>query len=112
SGDLGRAMVKAKEMSRLLSVTMVLLTGLTLWQSRATLAEVGYWFFLILLICAPVVYPWYLLWVLCFVPLIRGPQGLTGLVWSGTVALSYLLWRTDDWTMPKRALLCEYVPVF
>jgi Glycosyltransferase family 87 len=111
SGDLGRAMVRAKEMSRLLSVSMVLLTGLGLWQSRANLAEVGYWFFLILLICAPVVYPWYLLWILCFVPLLRGPQGFTGLVWSGTVALCYVLWRTSDWRMPPDALRWEYYPV-
>jgi hypothetical protein len=110
-GDLGRSMVRAKEMSRLLSVTMVLLTGLALWQNRATLAEVGYWFFLILLICAPVAYPWYLLWVICFVPLLRGAQGVTGLVWSGSIALCYLLWRTNDWIMPPAALLWEYVPV-
>jgi hypothetical protein len=111
TGDLGRAMVRAKEMSRLFSVTMALLTGLVLWQSRANLAEVGYWFFLILLICAPVVYPWYLLWILCFVPLLRGPQGLTGLAWSGTVALCYVLWRTGDWRMPPDALRWEYYPV-
>src|SRR5207248_5418155 len=34
TSDLGRAMVRAKEMSRLLSVTMVLLIGLGLVQSR------------------------------------------------------------------------------
>ena len=66
---------------------------------------------MILLICAPVVYPWYLLWILCFVPLLRGAQGLTGLVWSGTVALCYVLWRTSDWRMPPDALRWEYYPV-
>ena len=47
-----------------------------------------------------------------FVPLLRGWQGITGLVWSATVGVSYLLWRTSDWVLPTRWLLVEYVPVY
>jgi hypothetical protein len=82
------------------------------WLLRADLIQAGYWIFLVALLFAPVVYPWYLLWVLCFVPFLRGCQGLTGLIWSATVGISYLLWRTSDWILPTRWLLAEYLPVY
>jgi hypothetical protein len=77
------------------------------------LAEAGYWLFMVLLLCAPVVYPWYLIWILAFVPLLRGPQGFAGLVWAATAAMSYTLWRdaTWIWSVHPAWLTAQYLPV-
>jgi hypothetical protein len=113
SGDQGRQMERAKDAARLLAMLAVLSMGLFLWQSRARLAEAGYWLFMVLLLFAPVAYPWYLIWVLGFIPLLRGPQGFAGLVWAATAAMSYTLWRDADWIWSVRPnwLVAEYLPV-
>jgi hypothetical protein len=112
-GDQGRQMERAKDAARLLAFLAVLAMGLFLWQSRARLAEAGYWLFMVLLLCAPVVYPWYLIWILAFVPLLRGPQGFAGLVWAATAAMSYTLWRdaTWIWSVHPAWLTTQYLPV-
>jgi hypothetical protein len=108
----GVAVQRAKDRARLLAGAAVVVTMLVAWLGRADLATAGYWIFLVALLFSPVVYPWYLLWVLCFVPLLRGWQGMTALVWAATVGVSYLLWRTSDWVLPMRWLLVEYAPVY
>lgn len=57
-------------------------------------------------------HPWYLLWMLGFVPLLRGRFGWTGLTWCATVGLSYLAWNGYDSRQPTWAMLVEYTPVF
>ena len=103
---------RAKDRARMLAAAAVVVTMLIAWFGRADLATAGYWIFLVALLFSPVVYPWYLLWVLGFVPLLRGWPGMTALVWAATVGVSYLLWRTSDWVLPTRWLLVEYVPVY
>jgi hypothetical protein len=77
------------------------------------LAEAGYWLFIVLLLTAPVAYPWYLLWVVCFVPLLRGPQGYAALVWSATAAMGYTVWQQTNWswTVLPAWLTAQYLPV-
>ena len=65
--------------------------------------------FLAMLLASPVVYPWYVLWLLCFVPLMRSNAGLAGVVFSGTVIVSYLLWHSNAWTLSTTWQLVEYV---
>ena len=93
-----------------LSVTV--LSALLLWKTRATFIEAGYWLFLIGLLFSPVVYPWYLLWMLCFIPLLRGGHGWTGLIWCATIGVSYAVWHQPQWRLPASLALIEYVPVF
>lgn len=50
-------MERAKDTARLVSLLAVLATGLFLWQSRARLAEAGYWLFVVLLLGTPLAYP-------------------------------------------------------
>jgi alpha-1,6-mannosyltransferase len=113
AGDAGRQMERAKDAARLLALLAVLGTGLLLWQARASLAEAAYWLFLVLLLCAPVAYPWYLLWVVAMTPLLRGGQGWTGLVWAATAGMSYTVWRAapGDWRAPPAWMVGQYVPV-
>jgi hypothetical protein len=105
-------MQRAKEMARLFATIVLLLAAVTLWHRRASTAAAGYWLYLAILLCAPVAYPWYLLWVLCFVPLLNGPQGLAALVWAATAGTCYALWHLPTWEMPPRLLLTEYAPAY
>ena len=111
-GDKGRARERAKQMARLIGVSAMLATALAAWQFRARPAMAGYWLCLVALLVSPVVYPWYLLWPLCFVPLLGGRAGWTVLVWSGTVAVSYALWKQPAWRLTNAQMALEYGIVY
>jgi hypothetical protein len=61
------------------------------------------------LLCAPVVYPWYLLWLL---PFLRSASTLPITVWSVSIIPTYIVWhlRTlgHPWVVPGWVLLLEY----
>jgi len=63
-------------------------------------------------VVAPVMYPWYALWPLAFVPLLRGRAGWAALAWSATLPLGYLVWQRADWRLSGALLLAEYAPVY
>lgn len=104
--------VFAKALARTLPPAAIVIGMVWLWWRRASTAEAGYWLHLVPLLLAPVVYPWYLLWMLCFVPLISSRQAIVGMVWGGTVVISYVLWHQQRWTMPLWAAAAEYLPVY
>ncbi len=111
-GGDGWAMVHAKEHARQFAgASVVVVLGLC-WFFKANIAQAGYWCLLAALLTAPVVYPWYLLWALALVPLLGGRTGWTMLIWSGTAAISYLLWRQPTWNLPTWATYAEYGPVY
>ena len=93
--------------------TAILLTVAWIcWLRRADTAQAGYGCLLVALLAAPVVYPWYLLWVACFIPLLGGRAGWSALLWSGTAAFAYLLWHQPSWNLPAWATWAEYAPVY
>jgi alpha-1,6-mannosyltransferase len=61
------------------------------------------------LLCAPVVYPWYLLWML---PFLRSRSTLPIIVWTVSIIPTYVVWylRTlgRPWVVPGWATLLEY----
>jgi alpha-1,6-mannosyltransferase len=61
------------------------------------------------LLCAPVVYPWYLLWML---PFLRSTSTLPIMVWTVSIIPTYVVWylRTlgHPWSIPGWVLLLEY----
>jgi hypothetical protein len=61
------------------------------------------------LACAPVVYPWYLLWLL---PFLRSTSTLPLMVWSVSILPTYIVWRLrslgHQWQVPGWVLLLEY----
>ncbi|HWP40720.1 MAG TPA: glycosyltransferase 87 family protein, partial [Tepidisphaeraceae bacterium] len=79
-GGDGMNMERAKQGARLLAGVVTLLVAGTLWIRHSDLARAGYWILLVSLLCAPLVYPWYLIWMLGFVPLLAGAGGISGLV--------------------------------
>ena len=61
------------------------------------------------LLCAPVVYPWYLLWML---PFLRSASTLPIMIWTVSIIPTYYVWhlRTLErpWLVPGWIMLLEY----
>jgi hypothetical protein len=61
------------------------------------------------LLCAPVVYPWYLLWLL---PFLRSASTVPIIVWTVSIIPTYYVWylRTlgRPWLVPGWIMLLEY----
>jgi alpha-1,6-mannosyltransferase len=61
------------------------------------------------LLCAPVVYPWYLLWML---PFLRSPSTVPIIIWTVSIIPTYVVWhlRTlgGPWLVPGWVTLFEY----
>jgi hypothetical protein len=61
------------------------------------------------LLCAPVVYPWYLLWTL---PFLRSPSTLPIMVWTVSIIPTYVVWHLRalgrPWLVPGWVTLVEY----
>jgi hypothetical protein len=64
------------------------------------------------LLCAPVVYPWYLLWLL---PFVRSASTLPLIVWTVSVIPAYYVWHLRalgrPWVLPGWIVLLEYAAV-
>ena len=61
------------------------------------------------LLCAPVVYPWYLLWLL---PFLRSATMVPLIVWTVSIIPTYYVWHLravgGPWIVPRWAMLLEY----
>jgi hypothetical protein len=91
----------------------VLLGFLTaIWMRRKSVegsAEAFAWPMAASLLCAPVVYPWYLLWML---PFLRSTSTLPILVWTLSIIPTYYVWhlRTAGrpWAVPGWIMILEF----
>ncbi len=61
------------------------------------------------LLCAPVVYPWYLLWLL---PFMRSASTLPIIIWTVSIIPTYIIWYLRSlgrpWVLPGWVVLLEY----
>ena len=61
------------------------------------------------LLCAPVVYPWYLLWLL---PFTRSLETVPLLIWTVSILPTYIIWHLRaagrPWVLPGWVMLLEY----
>ena len=61
------------------------------------------------LLCAPVVYPWYLLWLL---PFIRSTSTFPIIIWTVSIIPTYYVWHLRalgrPWSVPDWMMLLEY----
>ena len=61
------------------------------------------------LLCAPVVYPWYLLWLL---PFLRSASALPLIIWTVSIIPTYVVWHLRTlgrpWVVPGWIMLLEY----
>ena len=97
-----------------LVVALALLMGFAtaIWLRRKPAAwssDAFAWPMAASLLCAPVVYPWYLLWPL---PFLRSVSTLPILIWSVSIIPTYYVWhlRTlgQPWLVPGWIMLLEY----
>lgn len=59
------------------------------------------------LLCAPLVYPWYLVWL---APFLVGPETMPLTIWTVSILCTYVVWQLAGvpWAVPGWALLVEY----
>lgn len=78
-------------------------------KSEAASAEAFAWPMAASLLCAPVVYPWYLLWML---PFLRSRSTLPIIIWSVSILPTYYVWHLraigQAFIVPGWILLLEY----
>jgi hypothetical protein len=64
------------------------------------------------LLCAPMVYPWYLLWLL---PFVRSASTLPIIIWTVSIIPAYYVWHLRalgrPWVLPGWIVLLEYAAV-
>jgi hypothetical protein len=96
-----------------LAVLVGFLTAI--WMRRKSVegsAEAFAWPMAASLFCAPVVYPWYLLWML---PFLRSTSAFPILVWTLSIIPTYYVWHLRTvgrpWTVPDWIMILEFGPV-
>jgi alpha-1,6-mannosyltransferase len=93
-----------------LAVLVGILTAI--WLRRKTPAwspDAFAWPMAASLLCAPVVYPWYLLWLL---PFVRSASTLPIIIWTISIIPTYYVWHLRTigrpWLVPGWIMLLEY----
>jgi len=93
-----------------LAVLVGFLTAI--WMRRKSVAgsaEAFAWPMAASLFCAPVVYPWYLLWML---PFLRSTSTLPILVWTLSIIPTYYVWHLRTvgrpWVVPEWIMILEF----
>ena len=78
-------------------------------RSQASSAEAFAWPMAASLLSAPVVYPWYLLWL---TPFLRSASTLPIVIWTVSIIPTYVVWHRRtlgySWTVPGWGLEIEY----
>jgi len=102
--------VAAPQLVAGLAVLVGFLTAI--WMRRKSAegsAEAFAWPMAASLFCAPVVYPWYLLWML---PFLRSTSTLPILVWTLSILPTYYVWHLRavgrPWLVPDWIVILEY----
>jgi alpha-1,6-mannosyltransferase len=97
-----------------LIAALAVLAGLSvaMWMKRKRsedLADGFAWPMAASLLCAPVVYPWYMLWLL---PFVRSAPTLPITIWTLSIIPTYYVWHLrmlgGQWFVPNWILLLEY----
>jgi hypothetical protein len=94
-----------------LAVLVGLATAIWLRRTSEELAvEAFAWPMAASLLCAPVIFPWYLIWLL---PFLISPSTLPVIVWTVSIIPVYVMWHlratTGSWgTLPGWVMLIEY----
>jgi hypothetical protein len=78
-------------------------------KSEAWSADQFAWPMAASLLCAPVIYPWYLLWLL---PFVRSASTLPIVIWTVSIIPTYYVWHLRalgrPWLVPAWVILLEY----
>lgn len=102
--------VAAPRIAAAIAVLAGSLTGIWMrTRSDESSADSFAWPIAASLLCAPVIYPWYLLWVL---PFLRSISTLPLIIWTLSIIPTYYVWHLRalgrPWIVPDWMLLLEY----
>jgi alpha-1,6-mannosyltransferase len=102
--------VASPQLAAALAVLVGFLTAIWLRRKSSALsADAFAWPMAASLLCAPVVYPWYLLWLL---PFVRSASALPILIWTVSIIPTYYVWHLRTlgrpWLVPGWIMLLEY----
>jgi len=102
--------VAAPQLVAALAVLVGLLIAIRLRSGSPALSSGAFaWPMAGSLLCAPVVYPWYLLWML---PFLRSSSTVPIIIWTVSIIPTYVVWhlRTlgGPWSVPGWVTLLEY----
>lgn len=92
-----------------LAVLVGFLCAIWLRRKSAASSDAFAWPMAASLLCAPVVYPWYLLWLL---PFLRSKSTLPIIIWTVSIIPTYYVWHLRTlgrpWLVPGWIMLLEY----
>jgi alpha-1,6-mannosyltransferase len=93
-----------------LAVLVGLLTAIWMRRNSATWSSDAFaWPMAASLLCAPVVYPWYLLWLL---PFLRSVSTVPIIIWTVSIIPTYVVWHLRTlgraWVVPGWIMMLEY----
>lgn len=92
-----------------LAVLVGFLTAVWLRRKSLASSDAFGWPMAASLLCAPVVYPWYLLWLL---PFLRSASTLPIIIWTVSIIPTYYVWHLRTlgrpWLVPGWIMLLEY----
>ena len=93
-----------------LAVLIGFLTAIWMRSKSEALSSVAFaWPMAASFLCAPVVYPWYLLWLL---PFLRSASTLPIIIWTVSIIPTYYVWHLRalgrPWIVPGWIMLLEY----
>ena len=102
--------VAAPELVAALAVLVGILTAVWWRRKSAALSPDAFaWPMAASLLCAPVVYPWYLLWML---PFVRSVSTLPLIIWTASIIPTYCVWHLRSvgrpFIVPGWVMLLEY----
>jgi hypothetical protein len=102
--------VAAPQLVAGLAVLVGFLTAIWMRSKASAWASDAFaWPMVASLLCAPVVYPWYLLWML---PFLRSTSTLPILVWTLSILPTYYVWHLRTvgrpWLVPDWIVILEY----
>ena len=102
--------VATPELAACLAVLVGFLTAIWMRSKAAELSPAAFaWPMAASLLCAPVVYPWYLLWLL---PFVRSTSTLPLVIWTVSIIPTYYVWYLRalgrPWVLSGWIMLLEY----
>jgi hypothetical protein len=102
--------VAAPQLVAGLTVLVGLLTAIWMRRKSAEGSSDAFpWPMAASLLCAPVIYPWYLLWLL---PFIRSTSTVPIMIWTLSILPTYYVWHLrnvgQQWLVPDWIMLLEY----
>lgn len=109
----GLMMATSPEVAARIAVGLGLLTAAWCrWKLRADDPAAWAWPMAVAILCAPVIYPWYLLYL---TPFLLVPSVLPLIAWSCSILLAYVVWEQarlgGPWVVPVPVLMAEYLVV-